>query len=163
MKMKMSLIAKDYFIRKISIHLLLFHNPFNELFSLCMVSRLQFLSQLHFVRLRFKFRENNCREPLEILDPGVELMFLDSEYTLTNCFDVLCWTICWRTARVLRSLIYPAYLIFLISILTVDDIKALFRQYFVRKLRTVNDKPSLFLKYCSTMKNTLFFRVVLHF
>ncbi|EFN85791.1 hypothetical protein EAI_04632, partial [Harpegnathos saltator] len=29
-KMKMSLIAEDDFVRKISIHLLLFHNPFNE-------------------------------------------------------------------------------------------------------------------------------------
>ncbi|EFN78965.1 hypothetical protein EAI_01126, partial [Harpegnathos saltator] len=53
-KMKMSLIAEDDFVRKISTHLLLFHNPFNELSSLSVVSRLQCLSQLNFVNMKLQ-------------------------------------------------------------------------------------------------------------
>lgn len=54
-----SLIAEDYFVRKVNIHHLLFHNAFNELSSLYMVSGLKFFVSMkmqYAVEILSKFR-----------------------------------------------------------------------------------------------------------
>lgn len=77
----MILIAEDDFVRKISINFFLLYNPFYKPSSLCVVNRLQFLSQLNFVRMKMKiFVRILWRELVEmsIFDHSAKLMFLDS-------------------------------------------------------------------------------------
>ena len=52
------------------------------------------------------------------------------------------------------SPIDPVCFNFTVTLLTLDEGKSLFRPYFVRNFRSVAERPSSFLKYCSTMKRS---------
>lgn len=107
----MSLIAEDDFFRKISIPLL-FHNSFNKLSLMCVVSRLQFLSQLNFVSMKMKiFRENT----LQRASRNIQFLTKMPNWCLwTLSFDALCLTTCWRP-KCLRLLIDSVSLNFQLS------------------------------------------------
>lgn len=57
-KMKMSVRVKKKFVWKINIYLF-YHNPFNDVYSLCLASRLHFLSQLNFVSMKMHILREN--------------------------------------------------------------------------------------------------------
>jgi len=80
-KLKVCLIAKDDFLRKISVHFLVFQQPINKFSALHMVCWLEFLRQLNLVSMQMQiFREircmvllemSNCCEPWQIDVPGL--------------------------------------------------------------------------------------------
>jgi len=59
-KLKVRLIAKDDFRRKIAVHFLVFQHPIYKFSALHMVRRLEFLRQLNLVSMQMQiFRENS--------------------------------------------------------------------------------------------------------
>lgn len=108
--MKISLIANNDFVPIISIHLLLFHKPFNDSHSLCVVSGLQFLSQLNFVSIEVEV-ESFSKCPIN--DHGAELSFGVS-----------------KDGHCLR-LTYPFHQNFVINHQRVDEVESLFLSHFI--------------------------------
>jgi hypothetical protein len=74
--MKVLLIAKEDFLRKIGVHFLVLQDPINKFSALHMVCWLEFLRQLNLVSMQMEiFRQNSLHGP--IVNDG-ESMFLDS-------------------------------------------------------------------------------------